>query len=98
MAVGKTEQARALLADLARLAAKDGGYWMGWQFEEGVIWPYERASWTAGALVLAADAIQVLSTGFTLVIRNCRLLIQFDRSHRPTLPHMRAASSHHQPP
>ncbi|WP_417477316.1 prenyltransferase/squalene oxidase repeat-containing protein [Maricaulis sp.] len=70
MAVGKTSQATSLLADLAPLAAKDGGYWMGWQFEEGVIWPYERPSWTAGAMVLAADAIQGLSKGSTLLIRN----------------------------
>ncbi len=70
MAVGKTAQATALLADLAPLAAKDGGYWMGWQFEEGVIWPFERPSWTAGAMVLAADAIQGLSKGSTLLIRN----------------------------
>jgi hypothetical protein len=43
---------------------------MGWQFVEEVVWPYERPSWTAGALVLAADALHGLSPGSDLLIRN----------------------------
>jgi hypothetical protein len=70
MSVGKVEQARTLLHDLAPLAASEGGYWMGWQFEESVVWPFERPSWTAGALVLAADAVFGLSKGSTLLVRN----------------------------
>lgn len=70
LAAGKREQARMLIEDLAPLKAKGGGYWMGWQFVEEVVWPYERPSWTAGALVLAADALDGLSPGSDLLIRN----------------------------
>ena len=35
----------------------DGGYWTGYQFVEDVIWPKEKTTWTAGAILLAADAL-----------------------------------------
>lgn len=76
IAVAQKDQARALLADLAPLVADQGGYWMGWQFTENVIWPHERPSWTAGALVLAADALDDLTPGSSLLVRN----------HVPELP------------
>jgi hypothetical protein len=70
LAAGKVQQARTLITDLAPLAAENGGYWMGWQFAENVIWPQERPSWTAGALVLACDALEGLSPGSNLLIHN----------------------------
>lgn len=36
---------------------KDGAYWTGYQYVEDVIWPVEKTAWTAGAILLAADAI-----------------------------------------
>lgn len=70
LAAGKADQARTLLRDLNPLACEDGGYWMGWQFAENVVWPYEKPSWTAGALILAADALDGLTGGSALLIRN----------------------------
>lgn len=70
LSVGKTQQARSLLENLNSLAADAGGYWMGWQFDENVIWPRERPSWTAGALIMAADALDGLSAGSALLITN----------------------------
>lgn len=70
LAAGKRDQARTLIADLAPLKAKSGGYWMGWQFVEEVVWPYERPSWTAGALIMAADALDGLTPGSGLLVRN----------------------------
>ena len=70
LVVGKRDQARSLIADLAPLKARDGGYWMGWQFNEEIVWPYERPSWTAGAMILAADALDGLTPGSDLLIRN----------------------------
>ncbi|MHA6287102.1 prenyltransferase/squalene oxidase repeat-containing protein [Maricaulis sp. CAU 1757] len=70
LAARKPAQARELIANLAPLAARDGGYWMGWQFEEEIIWPQERPAWTAGALVLAADALDRLTPGHDLLVRN----------------------------
>jgi hypothetical protein len=35
----------------------DGGYWTGYNFRDGVIWPKEKTTWTAAAVLLAADAL-----------------------------------------
>jgi len=69
LAAGKREEARDLLENLEPLRANDGGYWMGWQFAEDVIWPYERPSWTAGAMIMALDAVEALTPGSNLLIR-----------------------------
>ena len=39
----------------------DGSYWMGVTFPDGVIWPEERTSWTAAAVLLAHDALHDLT-------------------------------------
>jgi len=70
LAVGQTSQAQALISGLAPLAQDGQGYWMGWQFELGQVWPKERPGWTAGAVVLAADALYSLSAGSDLLIRH----------------------------
>ncbi|XBQ15377.1 MAG: hypothetical protein ABL308_10450 [Oceanicaulis sp.] len=72
LAAGRREQARTLISDLAPLARGGEGYWMGWQFELGMIWPKERPGWTAGAVVLAADALFNLSPGADFLIRHAR--------------------------
>lgn len=36
---------------------KDGGYWTGYALRDECIWPEEKTSWTAGAVLLAADAL-----------------------------------------
>lgn len=35
----------------------DGSYWTGYQYANRVIWPRERTTWTAGALLLAHAAL-----------------------------------------
>ena len=35
----------------------DGSYWTGYQFVEDLLWPDEKPTWTAGAILLAADAL-----------------------------------------
>ncbi|TCO53088.1 prenyltransferase [Actinocrispum wychmicini] len=54
---GDKDRARQLLADIAFLRHTDGSYWTGYQFANQVIWPAERTTWTAGAMLLAAAAI-----------------------------------------
>jgi MMP endo-(1,4)-3-O-methyl-alpha-D-mannosidase len=71
-AVGWSSKARKLIADLAPLAARSGGFWMGWQFEEEILWPYERPSWTSAAVILAADAIEHLSPGSDLLVSSLK--------------------------
>lgn len=72
LSVGRRDTARALVSELAPMAAPDGGYWMGWQYEIGDVWPKERPSWTAGAVILAADALDALSPGSDLLVRHAR--------------------------
>ena len=56
-AVGERDLGVALLAEVQHLREADGSYWTGLVFDEGVRWPVERSSWTAAAVVLAADAL-----------------------------------------
>ena len=39
----------------------DGSYWMGVTFPDAVIWPEEKTSWTAAAVLLAYDALYELT-------------------------------------
>ncbi|HWH27494.1 MAG TPA: prenyltransferase [Mycobacteriales bacterium] len=57
VADGDRDRALALLSDVQHLREEDGSYWTGLVFDEGVRWPVERSSWTAAAVVLAADAL-----------------------------------------
>ena len=41
---------------MQHLRDDDGSYWTGLVFADGVRWPVERTTWTAAAVVLAADA------------------------------------------
>ena len=44
--------------------------YMGWQYEENIFWPDEKPSWTAAALILAADAIYTFTNGSDVFIKN----------------------------
>jgi hypothetical protein len=56
-------QAREVFASAQHLRHPDGSYWTGWQFADQVPFPSERSSWTAAAVILAADALVGLSGG-----------------------------------
>jgi hypothetical protein len=56
-ALGDRDRALQLLREVQHLREEDGSYWTGLVFDEGVRWPVERSSWTAAAVVLAADAL-----------------------------------------
>ena len=64
--VGWREDAETLLACAARMQDATGGMWMGRQFAQHVWWPLERPSWTAGAALMAADALYGLSPASAL--------------------------------
>jgi hypothetical protein len=42
---------------LQQWRTSDGSYWTGYQLVEDLLWPDERPTWTAGAIMLAADAL-----------------------------------------
>jgi hypothetical protein len=56
-AVGESDRAVEILRSIQHLRHVDGGYWTGYVFEDDAIWPEERTTWTAGALLLAVAAL-----------------------------------------
>lgn len=58
LAADATRPARDLFSKLARYQAEDGSWWTGYAFADDVMWPDERPTWTAGAVLLAADALE----------------------------------------
>jgi hypothetical protein len=56
-AVGRRDDAAEQLAAMQHLRAGNGGYWTGLVYADDARWPEERTTWTAAAVVLAADAI-----------------------------------------
>lgn len=63
-AMGDTSRASSLLADIQHLRdPDDGAYWTGYQFAHRVNWPVERSTWTAAAVILAADAVCEATAG-----------------------------------
>lgn len=60
-AAGKAERARELFDQLGRYQSEDGSWWTGYVFTDDVMWPDERPTWTAGAVLLAADALNQMT-------------------------------------
>ncbi|HET7358458.1 MAG TPA: prenyltransferase [Nocardioidaceae bacterium] len=55
--LGRRDDALRLLADMQHLHDPDGLFWTGYVFADGARWPEERSTWTAAAVVLAADTL-----------------------------------------
>jgi hypothetical protein len=62
-AIGDTDAALEQVAAMQHLRDDDGSYWTGLVFADGVRWPVERTTWTAAAVVLAADALARATPG-----------------------------------
>jgi hypothetical protein len=56
-AMGDSASARELFAALQHLRHEDGSYWTGWQFANRRHFPGDRSTYTAAAVILAADAL-----------------------------------------
>ncbi len=69
VAAGQREQALALFATLAQWRDTDGGYWTGYVFRDQTIWPAEKTTWTAGAVLLAADALFGLTQAHAMFLQ-----------------------------
>jgi GH15 family glucan-1,4-alpha-glucosidase len=67
-ASGDRERAREMFHWQDQWRGEDRSYWMGFQVEMGVPWPIERPAWTAGAAILAADALYRLSPAWDLFL------------------------------
>ena len=67
IAVGNRKDAQALTEAIAHMQTEDGSWWTGYVFTDSVFWPDERPTWTAGAILLAADAMQQLTPASQLL-------------------------------
>jgi hypothetical protein len=65
-AVGDRDAAARLFAEIQHLRDADGAYWTGWQFANRAHFPAERSSWTAAAMILAADTLSGATGGSAL--------------------------------
>lgn len=70
LAAGDHARAINVYSWLHQWRLEDGSYWTGYQFAMDLLWPDEKPTWTAGAILLAADALTqhtAASTLFTCV-------------------------------
>lgn len=66
LAAGDHARAVTLYSWLHQWRLQDGSYWTGYQFVQDVLWPDEKPTWTAGAILLAADALTEHTAASTL--------------------------------
>ena len=57
LAAGDHARAVEVYSWLHQWRHSDGSYWTGYQLAEDLLWPDEKPTWTAGAILLAADAL-----------------------------------------
>jgi len=57
LAAGDHARAVNVYSWLHQWRLDDGAYWTGYQFDLDITWPDEKPTWTAGAILLAADAL-----------------------------------------
>lgn len=62
-AIGDHERALEQFTNMQHLRVEDGRYWTGWVFPEDVNWPDEKTTYTAAAVVLAADELSRTTPG-----------------------------------
>lgn len=73
LAAGEHARALNLFSWLHQWMDTDGGYWTGFNFRDQVIWPREKTTWTAGAILLAADALTEYTAASHLFIESRQL-------------------------
>jgi hypothetical protein len=56
-AAGQRDAAVEQVAAMQHLRDDDGSYWTGFVYPDSARWPVERTTWTAAAVILAADAL-----------------------------------------
>jgi hypothetical protein len=61
--MGRLSEAEKIFGWIKNSRYDDGLYWTGLTCPDSVIWPEERTSWTAAAVLLAADALYAWTPG-----------------------------------
>ena len=80
LAAGDRSRAAELFAWLTQWRDSDGAWWTGYQFVEKVLWPDEKPTWTAGAIMLAADALTDHTPAAKLFLEVCEPIQQLSVS------------------
>ncbi len=57
LAAGNASRATQIFSWLHQFRDDDGSYWTGYVYTDEALWPVEKPTWTAGAILLAADAL-----------------------------------------
>ena len=70
MIYGDQEKSVELLTDVLNITDENKIPFMGWQYEENIFWPNEKPSWTAAALIIAADTVLNFSNASNLFLEN----------------------------
>ncbi len=65
---GQETKAKEMFSWIHQWRDDDGAYWMGYQYAEDVPWPREKPAWTAGAVLLAADALYKVTPACNLLV------------------------------
>ena len=68
MAMGQPVRAMELFSWVHQYRDDTGAYWMGYQMVEEIHWPQEMPAWTAGAVLLASDALCQATDGARLFV------------------------------
>ena len=82
LAAGDHARANEVYSWLHQWRLDDGSYWTGYQFALDIMWPDEKPTWTAGAIMLAADALTEYSAASHL-FQEVRLLDSADAHKSP---------------
>ena len=64
--IGLLSEAEELLDSLHQWRDNDELYWTGYVYPDDKFWPIEKPTWTAGAVLLAADAVYNFTPGSEL--------------------------------
>jgi hypothetical protein len=76
-AIGDHARALEQFAAMQHLRTDDGRYWTGWVYPQDVHWPHEHTTYTAAAVVLAADELS-RTTRASGIMRGDTLAPHFD--------------------
>ena len=70
MSAGQEQKATKVFSWLMNFREDDGSYWTGYVYPDQLMWPEERPTWTAGAVLLAADALTKKTPGSSLFLNS----------------------------
>ncbi len=74
LSAGQYQAAVNLFSWLHQFRDEEGAYWTGYVYRDKQLWPEERPTWTAGAVLMAADALSN-RTGAAHLFRNETTLV-----------------------